>query len=282
MDLSNHPDERVRLLADATNREILTVLGEADQPLDVETLAARLVDRDIAVVRAAEHDDRTDRWAASLHHNHLPKLASAGLVAYDPDTNTVASVSWGPDVEWHDAMALPEIASRLTGDGTSADDTTGVVDGQGSISEYGRRLTADAETEVFCICVSTDFLDPACFRSAKNALDRGVTMAIGSQNPEIRDLIRERLPRATTWEPQLDWLNTPSYPRVGRLVLADRRNVMLSILGDTADGGEDYEDTAVVGNGEQHPLVVLVRELLGARLDHLDHQSEEFLSEPIL
>jgi hypothetical protein len=45
------------------------------------------------------------------------------------------------------------------------------------------------------------------------------------------------------------------------------------------DAEKARRETAVIGAGEDNPLVVLVRELLGPRLDHLDYQSENFRSE---
>ncbi len=35
----------------------------------------------------------------------------------------------------------------------------------------------------------------------------------------------------------------------------------------------------MVGDGRANPLVTLVRELLGPRLEHLDYQSDQFLDE---
>ncbi|MFB6103249.1 MAG: ArsR family transcriptional regulator [Haloplanus sp.] len=279
MGATSYSDEQLRLLSDTTNRELVAILDDADRPLGVETLAERLVDRSVTVVSTAEYDDRVERWRVSLHHTRLPKLAEAGLIEYDSETNTVDYPAT-PDVEWHGSATLTEMVAELSQEQGHATHDTGVITGQESISRYGRQLTAEAEDELFCLCATADFLTDDCVRSAEDALDRGVHLAVGSQDPAIRDRIREQLPAVTTWEPQLDWLNTPSHPCVGRLVFVDRRTVMLSILGEPDADGTDTEDTAVVGAGETHPLVILVRELLGARLDHLDYQSDDFRSEP--
>ena len=41
--------------------------------------------------RATRHDDTADSDAVSieLHHSHLPKLAAAGWIEYDPENRTV-------------------------------------------------------------------------------------------------------------------------------------------------------------------------------------------------
>lgn len=77
----------------------------------------------------------------------------------------------------------------------------------------------------------------------------------------------------------MDWLNLPpEYEKVGRLVFADREAIMLATLGEEpGEGG--HSEAAITGAGENNPLVILLRELLGSRLDHLDTQSENFRSE---
>ncbi len=152
----------------------------------------------------------------------------------------------------------------------------GVIDGLDSTFAYARKLANEAEDELFTLYVTPDLLEEECLRHGKNALDRGVRISIGSQNETVRTLCREGLPEATVWEPQLDWLNTPTYPRLGRLVLVDRRKLMLSVLTEPPSRKHAPKERALIGNGENNPLVVLVREFLGPRLDHLDHQDVDF------
>lgn len=274
MSLGSLAEAQIRLLADGCNRAVLTVLDEAGRPLHAEELAERLVDREVTVVETADYEDRLDRTLLVLHHDRLPRLAEAGFVEYDCEENVVtARDAAASAVEWQDGPVFDELESHL-----GAEEGVGVVEGRGSILRYGRRLADEAEEELFCMFVSTDLLEEECIRRAENAVGRGVQMYVGSRNPEVRDLVRERLPEATVWEPQLDWTNTPTHSRVGRLVLVDRRKVMLAVLEEPDPDGADVEETALVGDGEDHPLVVLVRELLGSRLDHLDHQSEDFRS----
>lgn len=86
-------DTLLELVADSRRRAILRHLDESEPGVPVETDA--LVDRLLAT-----EDDASDsegcrrRLAIELHHHHLPKLADAGLVAYDPDAGVVRR-QWG-------------------------------------------------------------------------------------------------------------------------------------------------------------------------------------------
>lgn len=271
-------DDQRSLLLDDVNRAIVDVLDGREQPLHVDDLGERIVDREVAVVRNDEYEARRERIDLALHHHRLPKLAAAGLVEYDPGTNLVSRRgSDGPEAEWHEAASMGAVVESLS---NSADARgVGIIRGRESIAEYGRRLADEADEELFCLYVDTDLLGEECVRRAADAVDRGVTMYVGSASPDVRDLTRERLPEATIWEPQLDLLNTPTYPRIGRLVLADRRSVMLAVLEEPEPGDATAAETAVVGSGEDDPVVALVRDLLGPRLDHLDRQSADFRGE---
>lgn len=81
------------------------------------------------------------------------------------------------------------------------------------------------------------------------------------------------------WEPQLDWLDfPPEREKIGRLVFTDREAIMIATFGEMTDAGARAE-TAITGSGENNALVVLMRELLGSRLDHLDAQTEDVRSQ---
>ena len=275
--MGSHEDRVIRLVTDARNRAILSVLNGADGPLHVEELAERLVTRDAAVFESSRHGGELERVLVSLHHNRLPKLADAGLVEYDYDENVVSDVDYSTvDPEWLEFEMLDEILARFRPERRVDEDVVGVVEGRENVYEYTRQLTDEAEDELFLIFLSDDLLDEDCLPHARNAIDRGVDLRVGTRNPDVREFFRTNLPGVTIWEPQLDWTNDPSrYPRLNRLVLADRKKVAFGFLDEPDSDGESVE-TAMVGEGERNPLVVLVRELLGPRLDHLDYQSADF------
>lgn len=258
----------------------MSTIDEVGIPVHVEELAERLVRRDAGLVDTDEYEHQLEQTRIHLHHNHLPKLADVGLVEYDRETNVVTSDDTEPTaVGWFEMADFDELVTLVDeGDGGDSSELQ-VIEGRESAIELGRQLADEAEEELFCMFVSTDLLEPECIRRAEEAIERDVTMYMGSQNPEVRELTRNRLPEAIIWEPLLDWMNTPSYPRVGRLVLIDRRKVMLSVLNEPALDEVHPDEVTLLGAGEDNPLVVLVRELLGARLDHLDYQSEHFRGE---
>lgn len=279
MDLDQPTEEQVRLLTDSRNRTILTILNNEGSSLHVKDLAERLVSRDVTVVRSATYEDQLERVLISLHHDRLPRLTEADLIAYDTEKN-IATYRESPTLieEWQDGTILDALEGHLRTNHEADEEQIGTITGRESVIRYGRQLADESEEELFCMYVSPDLLEEKCIWHGKNALDRGVHMYMGTQNQTVRDLTRKHLPEATIWEPQLDLLNTSTHPRIGRLVLVDRRKVMLAVLEEPKADGIHSEETALVGEGEDHPLVVLVRELLGSRLDHLDYQSNEFRS----
>lgn len=274
MDFDPRTKSQLKCLCDGRNRAICEILREASGPLDLTELADRLVSRELSVVDSSTYDDERRKTSLQLRHQWLPKLDEVGLVDYDPVANRVdARQSVTSQVEWDDETTLEGLITHLQHVTQREEGDFGILEGRQSIMEYARKLSTEAENELFTIYVTTDLLEEDCVRHGKDAIERGVAIHIGSQNKAVRDLCREGLSEATVWEPQLDWLNTPSYPRVGRLILMDRRKLMLSVLEDPPSAGEAPTETALIGNGAENPLVVLVRELLGPRLDHLDHQN---------
>lgn len=71
------PDLAFDVLADDQRRTVLSYFLERDRQAELRELASH--------VRSSESHRVNDGIAASLHHVHLPKLADAGLIQYDPD-----------------------------------------------------------------------------------------------------------------------------------------------------------------------------------------------------
>lgn len=284
----SHGDEVLGLLADARYRAILTILREAEGSLHVTELADRLVTSEAPLLDASEYERETERTLVSLHHHRLPRLADAGLLTYDRDERTVAVSDYAAvEAEWFDCGMVDEALARFRPESGSGADAVGVLEGREDVYRYGRRLADEAEEELFLIYTSDDLLEEDCLPQARNAIERGVRFCVGSDDPDVREFFRTNLPGATVWEPQLDWMNDPAtYPRIDRLIFADREAIVLGLLeGSDADdepaAGTDGKrtETAMVGRGRSNPLVTFARDLLGPRLDHLDHQSEGFRSE---
>lgn len=82
--------ERSRLLASERRRVLLDVIEDRSIPVGVEALAA-----DVGEAEFGESDlppERTERISITLHHNHLPRLAQAGVLDYDATANHVVAV----------------------------------------------------------------------------------------------------------------------------------------------------------------------------------------------
>lgn len=275
-------EEIIRLTADQQNRAILSALNDAARPLTVTDLAAQILTDETNAYGIPADENELEAVQISLHHTKLPQLDEAGLITYNRDENLISYKNY-PSVEatWINIEMLDELLSCIRSTSHVADDTIGVIEGRENVIEYARHLTEEAEEEVFCINVSEKWFEEACLRQhhAADAIDRGVNVAFGSTNPEVRERVREHLPEATVWEPQLDWMHDSSpYPTVGRLVFTDREKILVGVL-TASDINRMTTETAIVGEGKANPLVILVRELLGPRLDHLDYQSDDFLDE---
>jgi len=279
--MNRREKERPGAQVASKNEVILATLDDAEESLHVEELAEQIVKQGETVMSTDMFADTVERTIISLHHNVLPRLGNSGVIDYDRESNTVSLPDDGvEEIDWLDGDSITEALSNLQNNEPTDSDSIGVIHGRQAVIEHGRTLADDAEDELFCMYVNTDLLEDECLCHAEDAIDRGVEMYMGSRNQDVRALTRRELPDATIWEPQRGWVNSPiGYPKVGRLVLIDRRKVMLALLDEPGPDGEYPEETAMIGEGEDNPLVVLVRELLGPRHDHLDLQSTEFRSQ---
>lgn len=100
-------DRRLELLADQRRRYVVTSLQEATAPVAVADLAKQLADWEADQSPRATPDHQ-DAVHCSLYHCHLPKLVDAGVVAHNPDQNTVV-----PAANFESVMelwtALPDV-----------------------------------------------------------------------------------------------------------------------------------------------------------------------------
>lgn len=88
-------DETFRLLQNARRRFVLHSLRHRAERADVSELASAL-----AAWESGGDESVTEEGVGtvelSLHHAHLPRLAEAGTVSYDPETNRVALADTAP------------------------------------------------------------------------------------------------------------------------------------------------------------------------------------------
>ncbi|WP_436928714.1 DUF7344 domain-containing protein [Halosimplex halobium] len=277
--MDSRREEILSLLTEEINRTVVSVVQQGAGEWTVPELAETIVAEDAAVVPAGDYEERLAETRITLHHERLPQLDDAGLIAYDRAENVVSEGEYtAADALWTDIDEIDGLLSEfLTGHDVD-DRRIGILHGREAIYDYGRELADRADEELFLIYTSDELLDEECLPHAENAIERGVDVSAGVKSEDARQFFVECLPDATVWEPQLDWMRSEgTYPTVSRLILADRRKVVVG-LWDEADDGTRTE-VAMIGEGETNPLVVLVRELLGPRLDHLDFQSDAFVGD---
>lgn len=262
-------DDLFGALADARRRAALDVLSHQFGPIHCETLARELEAYGRDVAESEVSGPEVDRTLVRLEQVDLPRLSDAGLVAYDADEGTVA-YEGHPQlrVPWMHSMLQPAFTASLT-EGAEADGR-GEIEGRDRVISYGQALCERAEEELFCMFTGTRLLEAGCLTRIRNASRRGVTVYLGTRDPDVRRYVREHAPGVVLWEPDSDWLTLPAGgDRVGRLLLADREAVMIgTLLEETTDGL--HEERAIVGEGEHETLVTVVRQLLGPHLEEID------------
>lgn len=86
-------DALLALLIEARRRYVLSYLTDRpDDPVDVDDLEAAILAQEQPRPGRVSHRDRV---RIDLHHVHLPKLADAGVIEYDPVDSSVQYT--GPD-----------------------------------------------------------------------------------------------------------------------------------------------------------------------------------------
>lgn len=80
----------LRILRSPRRRHALACVGERDAPIERDSLAERIADREVASGDQVG-DSTVANVATELHHVHLPMLAEANLVEYDPQSGRVGA-----------------------------------------------------------------------------------------------------------------------------------------------------------------------------------------------
>lgn len=86
------PDIALGVLADEYRRLAAEALFGRDGPIQIADLAAVVAEG----IHEESSADSEREIATALHHTHLPKLADADLLDYDPESTTVTSVRTAP------------------------------------------------------------------------------------------------------------------------------------------------------------------------------------------
>jgi DNA-binding transcriptional ArsR family regulator len=264
-------------LADARRRTILDSLSHQFHPIHTETLAREISAKEQGICESEVPKEEVKQVLGSLNHVHLPKLYNAGLIGYDADEQKVVYEGHSKlRVPWMHSVLGPNFRASLTGE--SEPHEMGKIEGREEVISYGQSLGERVEEELFCMFTHKDMLEAGCFARIMDAARRGVDVYIGTYDPTVREYVRENAPEIALWEPKTDWLNLPvEESRVGRLVLADREVVMLGTLKEKTEDGFP-EEKAIIGEGTDNTLVVMIRQMLSPYLEQIDEQTEDIES----
>lgn len=82
-------DEVYNVMSSEHRRHALAVIASEPAAMNVSRLVEQLADRLKPEHTKAASDEALRRLRVSLHHRHLPKMVSAGLVEYDAESRTV-------------------------------------------------------------------------------------------------------------------------------------------------------------------------------------------------
>lgn len=110
-------DELFELLGDEHRRYVLAALDAAARPLHLADLATQLARAESGDADVAE---RRQQLSLHLYHADLPKLADAGLVAFDRDERTVALTDDGASLAARTEI-LPDVTEDLEPDPSGFD-----------------------------------------------------------------------------------------------------------------------------------------------------------------
>ena len=266
-------DRLFKALADNRRRIVLDVLSHQYQAIHVETLAREVLAKSRDIPEHEVSDQQAEELLVSFYHTDFPPLQDAGLIDYDAEGGTV-TYEGHPDlrVPWMHSALRPNFRASLTD--CPADAEVGDIDGRENVVSFGQSLVDRADDELFMMFTSTGLLEAGCFTRIEQAADRGVDVYLGTADTTVREFVREYAPSVTLWEPETNWLDLPvEEDNVGRLVFADREAVMIGTLGEKTDDGV-HEEEAIVGEGADNTLVVLMRQILRTRLEQFAREDE--------
>ncbi|WP_226005407.1 DUF7344 domain-containing protein [Natrinema salinisoli] len=293
----------LEVLRNPRARTVVTVLATRRGAVPVSDLAATVVAREggdetrlVDVTEAA-----CASVAATLVHHHLPALSDAGLLTYDETTRRAGIAPDAPQWEsdWVVEGPLADMAALVrelrtpaavssdnrvapngsatnqptAGSGPDETDARGntcrTIDGVENVFARGHEIADHAEDELFVTIPDGDRIGATCLERWHAAAERGIDVYVGSRSPRVRDTIRSAVPKATVCEPQFDWLNfSTTEAHHGHVVFADRETALLVAAEGTRSDGEGRM-VAITGDGRENPLVSLVREQLGPRIERL-------------
>lgn len=151
---------------------------------------------------------------------------------------------------------------------SGAADAAGIwtVRGRENVIDRAQGLCDHVESELLVVATSTDLLDQECFRRLARAANRGARVVVVSQSEEIARAVKDEIPAAVLFDPDLDWLAPASQGPAIRIVMADRESVLVSTTGQR---GSTDDAIGVWASGPDNGLVAVAGGILGRWLDEV-------------
>lgn len=152
---------------------------------------------------------------------------------------------------------------ELEGTGSSAETPVSEVwtlSESTAIASRLERLVEEATSEVVLVVGTERLFDSSLTESLRTAIDRGVTVAVGTLDGVAGERIGEAVPGAQVFTSGLDWLEATGdieEATIGQMALVDREAILVSSVGE---GGTDEQ--AVYASGVTNGFVVISRRLL--------------------
>ena len=140
------------------------------------------------------------------------------------------------------------------------------LDGAAAIQTRTEDDVAKADEEVLLLVVEERLLTDTLIERLRAAADRGVAVTVGGATPAIEERVREAVPDARVFETELAWLFGPAESEevaISRLLLTDRERLL---VGSFYPGEESHEEQAIIADGLENGVVVVLRRLLATGL----------------
>ena len=134
-------------------------------------------------------------------------------------------------------------------------------------------LLEDAEDEIVIVVGHRGALNAGLFDRLRDKRDAGLDVVVGTLNESLQAFVQDELPGVQTFVSGLEWLDAG--PEVhdsdddvvmSRLLLVDRRAILVSTLHDSTPGTDGVEK-AIFGTGFTNGLVVVARRLMATGLN---------------
>ena len=100
-------DPIFRALANERRRLILQYVVNADGPVTAEEVAIRLTEQEDDLPILGNADVKDEEVETALYHNHLPEMAEAGLLEYDPSREEIEPGEYCAEA-WAQVRAMQE------------------------------------------------------------------------------------------------------------------------------------------------------------------------------